>query len=76
MRGVASLVHGAALGLWTAYGEGAFGGARPFVGWRILVEDAPGSRTPVRDASPHFPLPEFQNASYAERYDIVCRKLV
>ena len=43
----------------------------------IHVEDAPKSRTPVRADSPHFPVfPEFQGAAYAERYGILCRKLV
>jgi len=43
----------------------------------MLVEDAVGSRAPVRDASPHFPVfPEFQGASYLRRYDILCQRLV
>ena len=43
----------------------------------MLVEDAPESRSPVRDSSPHFPLfPEFKGASYLERYNILCRKLM
>jgi len=70
---------GTAHDLWTAYREGAVGAEapRPFLSWLILVEDAPGRRTPVTDRSPHFPLfPEFQRASYAERYHILCRKLV
>lgn len=69
---------GTATDLWTAYRERAFGDiARPFVGWLMLVEDAPGSRSPVRDASPNFPVfPEFASASYVERYDLLCRKLV
>ncbi|WLA78415.1 PaeR7I family type II restriction endonuclease [Bradyrhizobium elkanii] len=68
---------GTAVDLWTAFREGAFGEApRPFVGWLMLVEDAPGSRSPVRDTSPHFPLfPEFNGASYLDRYNILCRKL-
>lgn len=68
---------GTAVDLWTAYREGAFGEApRPFVGWLMLVEDAPESRSPVRDASPHFPtFPEFRSASYLDRYNILCRKL-
>ena len=42
----------------------------------MLVEDAPESRAPVRDTSPHFPLfPEFRGASYLDRYNILCRKL-
>jgi Restriction endonuclease XhoI len=69
---------GTAIDLWTAYREGAFGQEtpRPFVGWLMLVEDAPGSRSAVRDSSPHFALfPEFRSASYLDRYNILCRKL-
>ena len=48
---------GTVLDLWTAYREGAFGNQpRPFVGWLMLVEDAPESRAPVRDYSAHFPV--------------------
>lgn len=69
---------GTALDLWTAYREGAFGdNPRPFVGWLMLVEDCDGSRAAVRDSAPHFPvLKEFNGASYADRYHILCRKLV
>ena len=69
---------GTAHDLWTAYREGAFGEqARPFVGWMILVEDAPMSRSSVRDRSPHFSVfPEFQGASYLKRYDLLCQRLV
>jgi Restriction endonuclease XhoI len=69
---------GTALDLWTAYREGAFGEQpRPYVGWLMLLEDAPASRAPVSDKSPHFPVfPEFRQASYSERYNILCKKLV
>ena len=69
---------GTAHDFWTAYREEAFGKQpRPFVGWLMLVEDAPGSRTPVKDKSPHFPVSEeFKGASYITRYDILCQKLV
>lgn len=69
---------GTAHDLWTAYREGAFGKQpRPFVGWLIMVEDAPESRSTVRDASPHFPVfAEFKGASYLKRYDLLCQKLV
>lgn len=69
---------GTAHDLWTAYREGAFGEqTRPFVGWLMLLEDAPGSRSPVTDRSPHFPLfKDFVRASYADRYNILCKKLV
>ena len=64
--------------LWTAYREGAFGvQSRPFVGWLMLLEDAPASRAPVDISSPHFEVfEEFREASYAERYRILCQKLV
>jgi hypothetical protein len=70
---------GTAVDLWTAYREGAFGheAPRPFLGWLLLVEDSPGSRSAVADKSPHFPLfPEFRGASYLDRYNLLCRKLV
>lgn len=69
---------GTAHDLWTAYREGAFGKQpRPFVGWMMMVEDAPESRRPVSDRSPHFPVfKEFQGASYLKRYDILCQRLV
>lgn len=69
---------GTAHDLWTAYREEAFGPQpRPFVGWLMLVEDAPRSSAPVKDCSPHFPvLPEFKAASYLQRYDLLCQKLV
>jgi hypothetical protein len=69
---------GTATDLWTAYREGAFGAvAKPYVGWLMLLEDCPGSRAPVQDKSPHFPVfPEFKGASYAQRYDILCQRLM
>ena len=69
---------GTAHDLWTAYREEAFGKQpRPFVGWLMIIEDAPESRRPVRDASPHFPVfEEFKGASYLKRYDLLCQRLV
>lgn len=69
----------AAKDLWAAYRCGTLGleTFRPFVGWLMLVEDAEGSRRPIGDRSDHFPVrPEFQGASYIERYNLLCRKLV
>lgn len=68
---------GTAHDLWTAYREDAFGKQpKPFVGWMMLVEDAPGSRRSVRDAAPHFKVfNEFQGASYLQRYDLLCQRL-
>lgn len=69
---------GTAVDFWTAYREGAFGdNPRPFIGWLMLVEDCDDSRSPVRTTSPHFAVfKEFAQASYADRYNILCRKLV
>jgi len=63
---------------WTAYREGALGKQpRPFVGWLMMVEDAPASRRPVQDRSPHFAIfEEFKGASYLERYDLLCQRLM
>ncbi len=69
---------GTAHDLWTAYREKAFGKQpRPFVGWLMIVEDAPKSRLAVKDKSPHFPVfADFKDASYLKRYDLLCQKLV
>ena len=69
---------GTAHDLWTAFREEAFGKQpRPFVGWLMMVEDAPSSRSSVRDSSPHFPVfEEFKGASYLQRYDLLCQRLV
>jgi type II restriction enzyme len=69
---------GTAHDLWTAFREEAFGKQpRPFVGWLIMVEDAPESRSPVRTPSRHFPVfEEFKGASYLKRYDLLCQRLV
>lgn len=69
---------GTAHDLWVAYREGAFGKQpRPFVGWLMMVEDAPESRRPVTDRSPHFPVfQEFQGASYLQRYNLLCQRLM
>ena len=69
---------GTAHDFWTAYREGALGSQpRPFVGWLMMVEDAPQSRRVISSTSPHFPiLEEFQASSYLQRYDLLCQKLV
>lgn len=71
-------VLGSSTDLWTAYREGAFGQSpRPFVGYIVLLEDCEESRRVVNDRSHHFKIfPEFKNASYMQRYEILCQKLV
>jgi len=49
----------------------------PFLGWLMLLEDCPKSRTPVGVGQPHYKVfPEFVQASYAERYRILCERLM
>lgn len=69
---------GSAVDLWAAYREGAFKlSARPWLGYLMLLEEAPGSIAPVRAREPHFKVfPEFADASYARRYQVLLTKLV
>lgn len=64
--------------LLAAFREGAFRPAlRPWLGYLMLLEEAPKSTRPVRVRQPHFRVfPEFQGASYAERYNQLLTKLV
>ena len=67
-----------AIDFQAVYRRWIFGeGTKPFVGYLVLLEDSPASRAPINDISPNFPLvSEYHNASYAERYDILCKKLI
>lgn len=69
---------GTAHDLWVAFREGAFGDSPPpFVGWMMMLEQCEKSATPVKDACPNFPLfPEFKNASYRDRYNLLCKRLI
>ncbi|HOP39415.1 MAG TPA: PaeR7I family type II restriction endonuclease [Geobacteraceae bacterium] len=69
---------GSAHDLWVAYREGAFGESPlPFVGWMIMLEDCEKSQQPIKDNCLNFPMfPEFQGASYSERYNLLCKRLV
>lgn len=68
---------GNAVDIWTAYREGRFGEIRPWLGYLFLLEETPRSISPVRVREPHFAVdPEFGDASYKKRYEILCRRLV
>jgi hypothetical protein len=69
---------GNATDLWAAYREGAFRpSARPWLGYVFILEDCPRSRAPVTVKEPHFRVfPEFHEASYAKRYEILLTKLL
>lgn len=69
---------GSATDIWTAYREGAFAlSQRPWLGYVMVLEEATRSLSPVALKEPHFPaFPEFRDASYAKRYEIMMTKLV
>jgi hypothetical protein len=69
---------GSATDIWAAYREGAFKpSAKPWLGYMMLLEESSGSTNPVRAREPHFRVfPEFRDASYAKRYEILLTKLV
>ncbi len=49
----------------------------PFLGYLMLLEDSDSSTRAVKVASPHYHVfPEFKNSSYAERYRILCERLM
>jgi hypothetical protein len=49
----------------------------PFLAWLMLLEECPGSTRPVGVDEPNYRvLPEFRGASYAERYQLLCERLV
>jgi hypothetical protein len=69
---------GSATDIWTAYREGAFAlSQRPWLGYVMVLEDVARSQNSVGVKEPHFPVfPEFREASYAKRYEILMTKLV
>jgi len=69
---------GSALDLWTAYREGAFNKTiKPWLGYLFLLEDSMESQRPVKVKEPHFKVfKDFKGASYANRYELFCRKLM
>lgn len=64
--------------LWTAFREGRFGtSSRPFLGYFFLLEDCPEVHQPVSVKEPSFSVdPAFIGASYSQRYELFCRRLV
>jgi Restriction endonuclease XhoI len=68
---------GNAVDVWTAFREGRFGTTRSWLGYLFLLEEAPKSTAPVRVREPFFAIDEaFRDASYKERYEIFCRRLL
>ncbi len=69
---------GSATDLWTAFRKGAFGVQQePWLGYMMLLADTPQAHAPVKVSEPHFAVfPEFKEASYARRYQLLCEKLM
>ena len=69
---------GTATDLWVAFREGRFQDSRaPFLGYFFLLEDFPKVRRPVGNKEPYFSVdPVFKGASYADRYETLCKRLV
>lgn len=69
---------GSAVDLWTAFREGQFPNQQaPWVGWLMVVGRDHASERSVRNYEPYFPVrPEFNGASYLDRYRILCQKLI
>lgn len=64
--------------LWTAYREGLLDTSpQPWLGYLMLLNDEDKVHSPVRVREPHFPVDdEFKEASYAERYEHMMRRMV
>ena len=70
---------GNATDVHTAYREGAFKPSpAPWLGYLMLLEEAPGSMKPVKVNEPHFPVLRAWRGtpSYARRYELFCQRLV
>lgn len=68
---------GSSSDLWLAYREGRIGFHAPWLGYVFLLEDARGANTPVKVPAAAFPPdPLFLGKSYAERYRILCERMV
>lgn len=68
---------GSAVDFWRAHEGKAFGEkSRPWLGYLFVLQDCGESNEPVSVEEPHFNVfPEFNGASYAKRYELLCRRL-
>jgi hypothetical protein len=69
---------GSATDVLTAYRAGAFPlSQKPWLGWLMLLEDTDKSQSSVKVKEPHFEVfEEFKAASYTQRYELFCQRLV
>lgn len=70
-------VIGNAADLHAAFNAGMLGTVKPFLGYFFVLEDCEKSMAPVKTKSNNFPMAgEFRKTSYAERYTLLCKKLI
>lgn len=68
---------GCSTDFWTAFREGALGARAPWLGYLFLLEKADKSTRPVSlKTGPFPPFEVFRGTSYAQRYAILCERLV
>lgn len=69
---------GSAADLWTAYRENQFPSrSTPWVGYLMLIGRDDRSTVPIRNYTNHYPVrKEFEDASYIDRYRILCERLI
>lgn len=69
---------GNAMDVWRATQDGVFGSVRPWLGFVMVVEEAPQSTTPLsRESNALYPTdPVFAGTSYIDRYRILFQRLV
>lgn len=69
---------GSAVDLWTAFRENQFPDqTAPWIGYLTIVGKDEKSTCAIHNNEPHYSvLPEFKNASYLDRYRILCQKLI
>lgn len=70
---------GSATDFWTAYKYGAFKPTtKPWLGYLFMLEENESSLQPTRrlELSPYSIDEQFQQLSYAQRYEIVCQRMV
>jgi hypothetical protein len=68
---------GSSVDLWRAFKEGVLGAHAPWLGYFFFLEHANKSTRPVKLAATPFKIdPIFPGTSYAERYRILCQRMV
>ena len=68
---------GSSTDFWLAFREGLIGTQQPWLGYFFLLEDIVASTRPVGLARSSFaPDVIFMGTSYAQRYEILCRRMV